>query len=287
MSTLAQVLADGAQRLAVSGVDSARLDARVLLAHALNKPPGEIFGQGDVTKEDIARFDALIARRAAREPVAYIIGCKEFWSLDFEVGPGVLVPRPETETLVEQALLEFPDRAARLDAIDFGTGSGCILLSVLNEYPDAKGIGIERSSTTIAYARRNAARLAPRCELIESDWSLAPFGPFDAIFSNPPYLAQNELAVAAPELLTEPEAALVAGADGLDAYRALSPLIAARLKPNGRAFLEIGATQAGAVAAILAAEGLETLRVAHDLSGHPRCIVARPQKTVGMTGPSL
>jgi release factor glutamine methyltransferase len=287
MTNVAELLAAGARRLVASGVESARLDARVLLAHVLNKQTGEVFGNGAVSNDTVTHFDTLIARRAAREPVAYITGHKEFWSLDFEVGPGVLVPRPETETLVEQTLLEFPDRTAPLEAIDLGTGSGCILLSFLAEYPGAKGIGIERSPAAIVHARRNAARLAPRCELIESDWSLAPAGPFDVVFSNPPYLAQKELALAAPELRTEPEGALVAGADGLDAYRALSPVIAARLKPNGRVFLEIGAAQADAVAAILAAEGLETLRSAPDLSGAPRCIVARPQKTVGMTGPSL
>jgi release factor glutamine methyltransferase len=280
MVTLAEALAAGAGRLAESGIDSAKLDARVLLAHVLGKQPGEVIGHGNISGEASAQFEGLIARRAGREPVAYIIGHKEFWSLDFEVEFGVLVPRPETETLVEQALVEFPERTAPLNAIDFGTGSGCILLAFLSEYSHAHGIGIERSKEAIAFARRNAARLVPtsRCDLIECDWVTAPAGPFDVVFSNPPYLAQRELAEAAPELRIEPEVALVAGADGLEAYRVLAPLIASRLAANGRAFLEIGAGQAEDVAAILASSGLETLRVAPDLLGHPRCIVARLKK---------
>jgi release factor glutamine methyltransferase len=280
MVTLAEALAAGAVRLAQAGIESAKLDARVLLAQVLGKQPGEVIGHGNISGEARAQFEGLIARRAGREPVAYITGHKEFWSLDFEVGFGVLVPRPETETLVEQALVEFPERTAPLNAIDFGTGSGCILLAFLSEYSHAHGIGIERSKEAIAFARRNAARLVPtlRCDLMECDWVSAPAGPFDVVFSNPPYLAQRELAEAEPELRIEPVAALVAGADGLEAYRVLAPLIASRLLPNGRAFLEIGAGQAEDVAAILVSSGLETIRVAPDLSGHPRCIVARLKK---------
>jgi release factor glutamine methyltransferase len=289
MTALGKVLTDGAARLSAVGIDSARLDARVLLACVLKQQPGELIGRGDISAEDAARFEVLIERRVAREPVAYITGRKEFWSLDFEVGPGVLVPRPETETLIEQALLEFSDRGARLDAIDFGTGSGCILLAFLSESPNARGIGIERSAEAMAYAQRNKANLSAgtRCTLATGDWSLAPAELFDAVFSNPPYLTQKELSNASPELKTEPPAALVGGDDGLETYRVLAPLISARLKPNGRAFLEIGAEQAAAVTGILTSAGLEILRVAPDVSGTPRCIVARPQKTVGMTGPSL
>lgn len=289
MATLAEMLAAGATRLAECGIESARLDARVLLAHVLEKTPGELIGSGIVSDDARLRFNNLIARRAAREPIAYVIGRKEFWSLDFEVGAGVLVPRPETETLLEQALLEFPQHTASLKAIDFGTGAGCILLSFLSEYPDARGVGIECSEEAIAFARRNKARLnqGSRCDLVQSDWSAAPDGPFDVLFSNPPYLAQRELADAAPELHAEPERALVGGQDGLEAYRMLASLIAHRIAPNGCAFLEIGAGQAAAVAAILLAVGLETIRVAPDLSGIPRCIVARPQKTVGIGGRRL
>ena len=289
MTTLAKALSAGAERLSQVGIESARLDARVLLAHALGKQTGEIIGNHPLSEDEQKSFDALVARRAAREPVAYITGHKEFWSLDFAVGPGVLVPRPETETLIEQVLLEFPDKVAALSAIDFGTGSACIPIAFLSEFPNAGAIGLERSRDALVFAERNKMTLAAgtRLDLVEGDWSAAPSGPFDVIFSNPPYLAQSELARMAPELHKEPEAALVAGQDGLEAYRLLAPLIAAQLKPSGRVFLEIGLGQAHGVCAILATAGLETVRVAPDLSGTPRCIVARPQKTVGMAGLSL
>jgi release factor glutamine methyltransferase len=289
MKTLQQVLADAAHRLSSAGVENARLDARVLLAHVLNTQSGALVGNGEISAADCAKFDALIARRAAREPVAYITGHKEFWSLDFEVGPGVLVPRPETETLIEQAMLEFPDRGAGLKAIDFGTGSACIALSFLSEFPNASAIGVERLRDAIVFAERNRQKypFGARLALLEEHWARAPAGPLDIVFSNPPYLAQRELADVAPELRTEPQSALASGVDGFEAYRALAPLIAARLKPNGRAFLEIGAGQGEKVAAILTSTGLETVRIAPDLSGAPRCIVARPQKTVGKRGPSL
>lgn len=280
MTTLAETLAAGAERLAQAGNDSARLDARVLLAHVLNRQPGEIVGSGEIAADARQRFDALILRRMEREPVAYIVGRKEFWSLDFDVEPGVLVPRPETETLIEQCLIEFPDHSAPLSAIDFGTGSGCIPLAFLSEYPNARAIGVERSREAMVVAERNKAKLLPgdRFTLVKGDWSAAPAGPFDVVFSNPPYLAQHELADVAPELRSEPEAALVSGQDGLEAYRVLAPLIGARLKPEGRVFLEIGIGQKDAVCAILFASGLETVRVAPDVSGIPRCIVARPSK---------
>lgn len=286
---LAEAVAAGAERLSQAGIENARLDARVLLAHVLHKQASELIGNQSLADNVRTKFDALILRRAAREPVAYITGHREFWSLDFDVGPGVLVPRPETETLIEQALLEFPDRASSLSAIDFGTGSACIPLAFLSEFPNAKAIAVERSHEAMSFALRNKAKLPPgnRLGLIEADWCGAPGGPFDVIFSNPPYLARRELATAAPELREEPDAALVSGEDGLESYRVLAPLIAARLRPAGRAFLEIGIGQERPVRAILAAAGLETIRTAPDLTGTPRCIVARPQKTVGMAGSSL
>ncbi|MGA9794110.1 MAG: peptide chain release factor N(5)-glutamine methyltransferase [Rhizomicrobium sp.] len=286
----ADALANAAAKLAANGTESARLDARVLLAHVLEKRPGELLGRFEISATQMAAFHGAISRRLAHEPVAYITGHKEFWSLDFEVGPGVLVPRPETETLIEQVLLEFPDRVSDLKAIDWGTGSGCIALSFLSEFPNAQAFGIERSSDAMAFARRNKARypFGDRLALGERDWRESPAGPFDIAFCNPPYLALDDLANVTPELRAEPEAALLGGPDGLTAYRVLAPLIAERLTaPTGRAFLEIGAGQSHDIIAILASAGLETMRIAPDLSGTARCIVARPQKTVGISGRSL
>jgi release factor glutamine methyltransferase len=274
MNAPRDALARGATRLAAAGIDNPRLDARVLLAHAADDP---------------ALYDRFLARRIAREPVAYITGTKEFWSLVLDVGPGVLVPRPETETLVEEACREFPDRAARLRAIDFGTGSGAILAAFLCEYPNARGLGIDNSPQALGWAERNLRkhRAGERCELTLADWSAAPGTSFDIVFSNPPYLTGDEIAAAVPELGHEPRAALDGGLDGLAAYRALAPLIAPRLKPEGRAFLEIGLRQGEAVMAILAAAGLETLRIVPDLAGIGRCVVAAQQKTVGKVRASL
>jgi release factor glutamine methyltransferase len=254
-----ETLLRAAKRLEAAGIDSARLDARVLFERAASDP---------------ARFDDYIARREKREPVAYITGTKGFWTLDLDIGPGALVPRPETETLIEEALRHFPDRTAPLRALDFGVGSGAILLSFLSDYPNASGIGIDRAGD---WAKRNAAKfgLVDRVQLLEADWSETPDETFDVVFSNPPYLTSAEVSVSPPELGFEPRAALDGGADGLDAYRALAPLIASRLNKSGFCFLEIGQGQAADVSRILAAHGLETMRVVADLSRIPRVVVAR------------
>jgi release factor glutamine methyltransferase len=195
------------------------------------------------------------------------------------------VPRPETETLVEQAGLEFPDRSAPLRAADFGTGTGAILIAFLSEFPNARGLGIDNSSDALAWAERNVAAhgLTGRCRFLRGDWSASPNEPCDVLFSNPPYLTRSEVGSGVPELAHEPRTALDGGEDGLGAYRAVAPLMAARLAPDGRAFLEIGVGRGEAVSAILAANGLETMRIAPDLAGIPRCVVACPvvQKTLG------
>lgn len=254
-----ETLLRAAKRLEAAGIDSARLDTRVLFEHAASDP---------------AQFEDYIARRERREPVAYITGTKGFWTLDLDIGPGALVPRPETETLVEEVLREFPDRAAPLRALDFGVGSGAILLSFLAEYPNAAGTGIDRACN---WAKRNAAKfgMKDRVQLLEADWNEAPAESFDIIFSNPPYLTSAEVAASPPELGFEPPAALDGGVDGLDAYRALAPLIASRLNKSGFCSLEIGQGQAADVTGILAAYGLETVRVVADLSEIPRVVVAR------------
>jgi release factor glutamine methyltransferase len=282
MSAVRDALTRGAARLTEAGVDSARLDARLLLGFAMDIAPENLLVARDMTEEHLAYFEALISRRESREPLAYIVGQKEFWSLDFEVGPGVLIPRPETETLIEEALRDFPDRDAPLDIADLGTGSGCLLIAFLESYPNAKGVGIDRSADALAWARRNATRhgVGDRCVLSQSDWATNVAPTFDVVLSNPPYVTERELAEASPEILRyEPRDALVGGVDGLNAYRELAPVIAGRLRPGGRAYLEIGSTQAEDVTSVLERDGLRVVRIAADLAGHPRCVVA--QKTVG------
>jgi release factor glutamine methyltransferase len=288
MSGVRDALTRGAARLAEAGVDSARLDARLLLGFAMELAPENLLVAQELTEAQSARFETLILRRESREPLAYIVGQKEFWSLDFEVGPGVLVPRPETETLIEEALRDFPDRDAPLDIADLGTGSGCLLIAFLESFPNAKGTGIDRSADALVWARRNAARhgVQARCVLSQVDWNDAVPGSLDVLFSNPPYVSERELSAASPEIIRyEPRGALAGGEDGLNAYRELAPIIARCLRPDGRAYLEIGSTQAEAVASVLERDGLRVVRTVADLAGHPRCLVVAPksagQKTVG------
>lgn len=277
MSLRSDALLRGVQRLQAEGKPLARVDARLLLAHAMGITPSEILTTAHPpTDAQLKDYDALIARRAAHEPVAYILGHKEFWSLDFDVGPGVLVPRPDTETLVMQALTDFPDRNAALNVLDLGTGSGAILIAFLSERPNARGLGIEQSQDAMIWARKNIARhdLADRMTLQGDDWLMLSEGQFDIIFSNPPYIPSIDIEKLEPDVRDyEPRAALDGGKDGLDAYRALAPIIARQLKPAGKAFLEIGQGQEGKVPSIMAAAGLETLRVHPDLAGIPRCVV--------------
>ena len=312
---------DAVERLRAAGVDNPRLDARVLWEFALNSNPPleggskfaeQISGRGTTSApypapknpsdfstlpqgegEVLERFESFVQRRVAREPVAYITGTKGFWSFDLDVGPGVLVPRPETETLVESVLAEFPDRAAPLRILDLGTGTGCLLLSVLSEYPQAQGTGIDASPDALGWVRRNAQKfgLADRCTLAAGNWGEDLSDRFDVILSNPPYIRTQDIASLAPDIrLYEPHAALDGGPDGLDAYRILAPEIARLLNETGRAFLEIGQDQGPQVAEIMAGAGLGTRKIVTDLAGIGRCAVVEhgpvTEKTVGSPAPN-
>jgi release factor glutamine methyltransferase len=266
-------LDDATRTLAAAGIDNPRMEARLLFAHALGISRDQTL-TATATPEQEARFEALVARRTAREPFAYITGHKEFWSLDFEVGPGVLVPRPDTETLIEEALRIVPDRNAPLRIADLGTGSGAILVAALKEFPGATGIGLESSPDAFGWASRNARRLMPeRAKMRLAEWDKAE-GPFDLVFSNPPYIPSMEIESLEPDVSRfEPGAALDGGADGLSAYRSLAELLPGLLKPGGHALLEIGFGQAGAMEKLF--PRLEILRVTPDLSGVPRCVILR------------
>jgi release factor glutamine methyltransferase len=259
-------------RLAAAGIDNPRAEARLLLAHALGTSRDATLSAPPLTPDQAAQFAGLVARRAAREPLAYITGRKEFWSLDFAVGPGVLVPRPDTETLIEEAIRLYPDRSLPLAIADLGTGSGAILIAALKEFPNARGIGFESSSEAFLWACRNAHALMPgRAEIRLADWTAAR-GPFDLVFSNPPYIPSAEIATLEPDVRDhEPLAALDGGPDGLDAYRALGRLLPGLLKPGGHAVVEMGAGQAGAMELLFT--GLGVLRLAPDLAGVPRALV--------------
>lgn len=269
-----------AARLRQAGVDSARLDARILLAQAMGVGREDLIaGTRQPMQEQEQAFQTLIARRSAREPLAYITGTREFWSLDFKVGPGVLVPRPETETLIEAALAACPDRAAPLSIGDLGTGSGALLLAALAEFPKARGIGFERSAEALAYARINLRALGfeGRGEIIAADWNDVRDGSFDLIFSNPPYIPSAEIPTLEPDVrLYEPRAALDGGTDGLDAYRSLAELLPRLLRPGAIAVLELGQGQAERVELLF--RDLTVLHVAPDLAGNPRVLVLKAAK---------
>lgn len=275
-----RLIADLTERLAAVGIDTARLDAWLLLAAATGVGRAELIaGAVDrLTPEQEQRLEALVARRLAREPMAYILGEKEFWSLRFLVGPGVLIPRPETETLVEAALTLVADRAAPVRILDLGTGSGCLLLALLSELPNATGLGVDASDEALAVAEANAVRLdlAARTRFTRGDWGQDVAGRFDLIVSNPPYVGDADWQGLQPEIRDhEPAAALRAGPDGLDAHRALAPDCARLLASGGHLVLEIGQGQGDAVARLLATHGLRVVDRRADLAGIERCVLAR------------
>ena len=286
MTGVREVWLNAANRLAEAQIDSARLDARVLLASAMDVMPDELLSCRPPTSVQLDKFESYLSRRIAREPLAYIAGRKEFMSLSFVVGPGALVPRPETETLLDEAFKVFPRQEQELKVLDLGTGSGCLLISFLRYYPNARGIGVDRSADAMAWARANAENLgvAARCEWRHGDWASALPGSYDVVFSNPPYLALPEQAALSPEIVHyEPHEALFGGVDGLDAYRALAPVITAGLAPEGGfAFIEIGRGQQLQVSRILTAQGLEIAFAKPDLAGIARCVVAR--RAIGFRG---
>ncbi len=275
--SLGEALNAATARLARAGIESARLDARLLAAHALGWDKAKIVAEKDFLPDAEQRrtLDSLIARREAREPVAVITGTCEFWSLDFTVNADVLIPRPDSETIIEAALASISEREAGLDILDLGTGTGCLLLALLSELPNARGLGVDISEAALSVAAANAKNLGlgGRAKFALSDWGDAVEGRFDIVVANPPYIADGEFATLEPEVARfEPRLALSGGADGLDCTRALAPRLGELLATRGRAFVEIGATQADAVAALLKACDLRVCQVHKDLAGHSRAV---------------
>lgn len=262
------------KRLREAGIDNPRLEARVLWEAAkAHAACGEPCCARPESEAAVHRLHGYITRRMAREPVAYITGTKEFWSLDFEVGPGVLVPRPETEIIIEEALKLFPDRTQPLRFLDLGTGSGCILATLLKEFPGARGLGIDRSPAALAIAARNLARhgLDARGEIRQGDWDKDIAGPFDLVVSNPPYIPTADIAALEPDVRGyEPCGALDGGPDGLDAIRVLAPALT-RLEAR-YGLIEIGIGQGEAAAAIMVSEGHRLEAIVPDLAGIARIL---------------
>jgi release factor glutamine methyltransferase len=222
------------------------------------------------------RFAAMVSRRCAREPVSRILGSREFWSLRFAVGPATLDPRPDSETLVASVLARLPDRNAAIAILDLGTGTGCLLLALLSELPQATGIGIDLDAAArdTAAANAEALGLGARAAFRLGDWARDISAQFDVIVSNPPYIESMAIDELAPEVAQyDPRGALDGGPDGLSAYRALLPQAAQRLKPGGLLALEIGAGQGPAVRVLAADAGFSDLGGAQDLAGIERCLL--------------
>ena len=270
------------QSFRTGGVEEAEADARVLVGHALHLDRARLIAQSERILEarEVTVISALATRRLRREPVSRIVGQKEFWSLPISVTPDVLVPRPETETVVEAALdfvIRSGLRLEKLRVLDIGTGSGVLLLALLNELKNAIGTGTDVSSAALDVASANAARcrLDSRCNFVVCNIATGVEGPFDLIVSNPPYIAHNEIETLAPEVRDyDPQVALDGGQDGLDAYRRIAADAKRILAPGGRLFVELGAGQDEPVRALFTKAGLSPGIPRKDLAGIPRVLGA-------------
>ena len=278
--TRAQALKSLRRTLTEAGFETAALDARLLLLSVLDIPATALITDPDVplTAEEAGRLAAVTRRRLAHEPVARIVGEREFWGLPFALSPETLVPRPDTETVVETALALLPDRQVPLLMADFGTGSGCLLVALLHELPRAVGLGVDLSLGALQTARRNAWAngVGERSLFALSHWADAVSGRFDLIVSNPPYIASPLIPTLDREVREhDPPLALDGGPDGLEPYRILLGEAKRLLVPGGLLAVEIGHDQADDLRSLATAHGLEILKVAHDLSDNPRCVAMR------------
>ena len=271
MKHVTRALADAARRLEPTS-DTARLDAELLMAEAFHIDRDKlILSPPDRTVPE--RFWTMVDRRKAGEPVAYITGRRAFWNIELHVGPGVLVPRPDSEVLIASAIEHFEGGAGPGRILDLGTGPGTLLLAALDVWPEARGIGVDVSRQALTYAAANSRRLGfePRVQWKLGNWADGIRDRFDLVLCNPPYVADGaELGPGVREY--EPDEALFAGKQGLDAYRALAPQLPRLLEKGGLAAIEIGLDQSEAVIGLLARDGLQA-RVAVDLAGRPRALL--------------
>ncbi len=276
--TAGEALARATALLRRAGVEGPRRDARLLLAETLSASPGALFGTPEqrLNGLEAARFAGFVARRQAREPVSRILGRREFWSLSFAIGPATLDPRPDSEALVEAVLARAKDLAGPLTILDLGTGSGCLLLALLSELPEARGLGVDRDPAALAMARQNALSLGleDRAAFAVGDWGAALAGQWRVIVCNPPYVRHADIGRLAPEITQyDPRVALDGGGDGLAAYRRVVSDIADLLAPDGLAGVELGAGLADAVENLVREAGLAASARARDLGGIERCLL--------------
>lgn len=286
----ASALRDLRARLDAAGIAAAALEARLLVAHALGVAPQTLALEPDrpLAPDEIARLAAFIERRLAGEPVARITGEWEFWGMDFALGPDTLIPRADTETLIETALRELDARnlrQARFRILDLGTGTGCLLAALLKELPHATGIGTDIAPGAVESARGNLARhgLSDRGEVVLADWAEGLDGAFDLVVSNPPYIAHSLMVGLDPEVRGhDPVRALDGGMDGLDFYRRLARDLPRLLLPGGFAVLEIGYDQAQSAPRPFHEAGLIVDAPRMDIAGNPRALIVRMEENRGV-----
>ena len=280
--TVRDAIDAAAARLAAARIDTARLDARVLMAHVMERDQAWLIGYGDeqLPTDARARYEELAARRANREPIAYLTGVREFWSLDLSVNRDTLIPRPDSETLVETALeITWTDK---LRILELGTGSGCLLLAILTERRYAHGLGIDINEGAVRIAEQNARTLglSNRARFRAGTWAttspMTEEERFDLVVSNPPYIPDRDIAGMAPDVRAfEPLGALSGGGDGLDAYREIAAHLHDLIFPDGYFIGEFGLGQGLAVGQILHAAGLQVIGFRDDVAGRERCVIAR------------
>jgi release factor glutamine methyltransferase len=268
---VARALADATRQLSQTS-DTARLDAELLMAEALHIDRDRLL-LNPPDREPPKRFLAMVKRRSKGEPIAYITGRRAFWNIELHVGPGVLIPRPDSEVLIASALEHFDGTAGPRRILDLGTGPGTLLLAALDLWPEATGIGVDSSRRALSYAAANSRRLGfeKRAKLKIGDWAEAIDEKFDLVLCNPPYVAEDE-PLGAGVVEYEPEEALFAGPEGLESIRRLAPEIPRLLVPGGLAAVEIGAAQGGAALELLRRDGLDG-RIVPDLAGRDRAVL--------------
>ena len=279
MVTVEEVFLSGIQKLNAAQVENPNLDAKIIFKHILSvdNEQFELCKKNEISNQITKSYFELIDRRIKREPIAYITNKQSFWNDEFKVTKDTLIPRPETELILENVLSYFPDKKIDLNIADLGTGSGCIIISLLQEYINASGIGIDISKEAIKIANENKKLLKnhERLKLLEEDYAEYNLNGFDIIVSNPPYISQNSLDIQKDVYDYEPHLALFSKNNGIDAYNKIISNLASRIDKNFFLFLEIGLGQASEVTKLLKNNGFTEILTKADLANIPRCVIAK------------
>ena len=279
MVTVEEVFLSGIQKLNAAQVENPNLDAKIIFKHILSvdNEQFELCKKNEISSKITKSYFELIDRRIKREPIAYITNKQSFWNDEFKVTKDTLIPRPETELILESVISYFPDKKIDLNIADLGTGSGCIIISLLQEYINASGIGIDISKEAIKIANENKKLLKnhERLKLLDEDYAEYNLNGFDIIVSNPPYISQDSLDIQKDVYDYEPHLALFSKNNGMDAYNKIISNLASRIDKNFFLFLEIGLGQASEVTKLLKNKGFTEILTKADLANTPRCVIAK------------